>query len=77
VLDAALVRELAQHAFESGTIDILETKSARNFARPDFPLRLADEVEKVVFAGQTSLGACRRHLAKVNDQHPAGFWADA
>jgi hypothetical protein len=50
-LDFALARQLAQHAFEGGTVGILHAEGASDLARADVSGLLADEGEDVVFGG--------------------------
>ena len=52
LLDAALVREFAQHGLERGAVGVLQTEGARDLARADFSGLLADEGDDVVFGGK-------------------------
>ena len=59
-LDAAAIRQLAQHALEFRPIGILRAKCARDFARADLAGVLADKGKKLLARGQGS--ACHRAL---------------
>ena len=52
LLDAALVREFAQHGLERGAVGVLHAEGARDLAGADFSGLLADEGDDVVFGGK-------------------------
>ena len=52
LLDAALVRKLAQHRLEGGAVGVPQVEGARDLAGADFSGLLADEGDDVVFGGK-------------------------
>ena len=55
LLDAALVRKLAQHGLEGGAVGVPQVEGARDLAGADFSGLLADEGDEVVFGGKWGL----------------------
>jgi hypothetical protein len=52
LLDAALVRKLAQHRLEGGAVGVLQVEGARDLARADLSGLAGDEGEDLVPGGQ-------------------------
>ena len=61
LLDAALVRKLAQHRLEGGAVGVPQVEGARDLAGADFSGLLADEGDEVVFGGKWGLAVRTFH----------------